>query len=686
MYLFALLFSVLLAGGSACVSLAQGTWGCTWGCQAQDLSVTRVYLADASGVEFATCTTGSTISNAYIWATISTGTRYAAWAHFDLWVGGVPTAYVDTCFAGTLTSGHHRIYGPISWTCGDSITLINLEVNLPGSGGCPGDDPTCTQRKVKCAGPIPTFTVETPTPESDLALTKTANPNPAGVGQTATFTLSVTNNGPDAAANVVVTDPLPGGFSNPEASIDRGAWSPYGGSVNLGTMADGASSEVRIRATVDCLVGCNTSLANTATVATTTDDPSGGNNSSTIVLTVEDATLSASNDAATVLQGDTIQVDVVANDTHPCYLKSQLTLSIVSGPSHGQAQVVAGGIQYTAESDYAGADSLQYEITDPCGGSAQAKVDFTVLRHNQPPRANANGVYLGMVGDPILLDARFSTDPDIQDTLEYRWDIDNDGKWDTDWLTTATHEVVFDRPYRGLISVEVRDLYRGQPTGDSAQAKALARIEQRPPELRGVLFVDLNANGEYDADEPPLSQIPLLLDEEILASTDEEGRASFTDLEPGEHTATITGDGLALLRLQGLQVEKTSLALDVQPGDPTVAPFPARRVVGTLIGLVYVDRDGSGEQEVDEPGVPGLRVLLDDRTERTTNGEGRFLFMNVLAGDYVLLIEGERHRWEGSVRIVTGEEGELVVIWPAPDSGFLEVKIQLGEPDGEGGG
>jgi uncharacterized repeat protein (TIGR01451 family) len=570
--LVAALLTLLFLGGHAMEGLGQGTWGCIWGCQAQDLEVTRVFLANASGSEFPTCTSGTTITNAYIWVTISTGTRYAAWAHFDLQVDGVPTASVDTCFAGTLTSGDYRVYGPISWTCGDSITLINLvvsyEVNLPASGGCPGDDATCTQRKLKCSGPIPTFTVETPTPEADLALTKTADPNPARVGEAVTFALTVTNNGPDAAANVVVTDTLPGGLSNSEVSIDDGAWNPYGGSVNLGTMADGASSEVRIRAKVDCLVGCNTSLSNTASVTSSTDDPSTGNNSSTIALTVVDATLSASNDASTILQGDTIQLDVVANDAHPCYPENQLTLSIVTPPSHGQAQVVVGGIEYTAESDHVGADALRYEITDPCGGSAQATVEFTVLRHNQPPRADADGAYLGTVGDSILLDARFSTDPDIQDTLQYRWDINNDGKWDTDWLTTVTHEFVFDRPYRGMITVEVRDLYLGTPHGTSAQATSFASIKPKPTQIAVSVYVDLNGNGEFDEEDVGLPGVSLLLDGSLELFTGDDGTILVEDVAPGVHIVRISDAGIAYLQQRGFYLPEEALAsVELQAGD-----------------------------------------------------------------------------------------------------------------------
>jgi uncharacterized repeat protein (TIGR01451 family) len=47
------------------------------------------------------------------------------------------------------------------------------------------------------------------TPCTDVSITKTASPNPVREGQTLTYTLVVTNNGPSQATGVAVTDPLP---------------------------------------------------------------------------------------------------------------------------------------------------------------------------------------------------------------------------------------------------------------------------------------------------------------------------------------------------------------------------------------------------------------------------------------------------------------------------------------------
>lgn len=50
-------------------------------------------------------------------------------------------------------------------------------------------------------------------PKLDLELTKTAGSSQGVLGDTVVYTLTVSNNGPDAATNVVVTDALPSAVS-----------------------------------------------------------------------------------------------------------------------------------------------------------------------------------------------------------------------------------------------------------------------------------------------------------------------------------------------------------------------------------------------------------------------------------------------------------------------------------------
>jgi hypothetical protein len=72
------------------------------------------------------------------------------------------------------------------------------------------------------------------------------------------------------------------------------------------------------------------------------------------------------------------------------------------------------------------------------------------------PNADANGPYLVNEGTPVIFDASTSTDPNC-DVLEYRWDLDNNGVWDTGWSIEPTVPWTWVDDWDGTVAVEVSD-------------------------------------------------------------------------------------------------------------------------------------------------------------------------------------------------------------------------------------
>ena len=118
---------------------------------------------------------------------------------------------------------------------------------------------------------------------ASLVIEKTPDKDPAVIGESLTFNISVTNNGPDAAENVIMYDIVETDFENPEYSLDNGAtWYPWHGQLFAGTLDAGFVYTFLLRGTV--LSGISDALTNTASVTSDTDDPDPDDNTVTVIV------------------------------------------------------------------------------------------------------------------------------------------------------------------------------------------------------------------------------------------------------------------------------------------------------------------------------------------------------------------------------------------------------------------
>ncbi len=119
----------------------------------------------------------------------------------------------------------------------------------------------------------------TPPVVADLQITKSDSADPVIGGSSLTYTLTVTNNGPDDATGVVVTDMLPAGVSY--VSDTCGAGPPVGSTLtwNIGNLANGATVMCQVTVTVSPIMTCSAMLSNTASVTGTETDSNVANNS-----------------------------------------------------------------------------------------------------------------------------------------------------------------------------------------------------------------------------------------------------------------------------------------------------------------------------------------------------------------------------------------------------------------------
>ncbi|NJP30992.1 COG1361 S-layer family protein [Micromonospora thermarum] len=121
--------------------------------------------------------------------------------------------------------------------------------------------------------------------QTDLRITKSDSPDPVYAGQPLTYTVTVTNDGPNTASSVTVTDTLPAGVafqsSTPACTNAAGTLT-----CDLGELLPGQSVPLVIQVAVPANFPAGT-ITNTATVAAADQfDPNPGNNTATATTTV----------------------------------------------------------------------------------------------------------------------------------------------------------------------------------------------------------------------------------------------------------------------------------------------------------------------------------------------------------------------------------------------------------------
>lgn len=120
---------------------------------------------------------------------------------------------------------------------------------------------------------------------ADLTVSQTDSPDPVQLGSNVTYTVTATNQGPDAATGVMVTDTLPSGASFVSATPSQGSCSGTGPvTCDLGALAASAN------ATIDVVVtpSSSGSITNSVTISGNETDAVASNDSSDETTTVTD--------------------------------------------------------------------------------------------------------------------------------------------------------------------------------------------------------------------------------------------------------------------------------------------------------------------------------------------------------------------------------------------------------------
>ena len=207
---------------------------------------------------------------------------------------------------------------------------------------------------------------------------------------TAEVTVTVAANaGPDASDDIATVDEDSGPVTIDVLANDS---DPDGGSLTVTSAGPAGNGTVTVNpgGTVD--YEPDPDFYGTDTFTYTVCDSNAVCSTATVTVDVNpvnDAP-NAVDDVETVEQGDTVNVDVMDNDSDSDGTIDSSTVNVQSQPLHGVANVNGNGsIDYTADGGYAGADSFTYEVCDNDGLCDVATVDIVVTStgNNNPPVA-----------------------------------------------------------------------------------------------------------------------------------------------------------------------------------------------------------------------------------------------------------------------------------------------------------
>ncbi len=264
------------------------------------------------------------------------GTTFQSLAAPAGWTCGTPAigaTGVINCSKPTMLSGETGAF-----TLVVNVTATSGTITSTVAGGSATYDPVSGNNNAS------TTTTVVSTPFADLSITKSTPTTSAPVGSLITYTIVLTNNGPDAAPNPVMTDALPASLLFRSISAPAGftcttpAFRTNGTiTCNATTLANGASATFTL--VVEVAPGATGSIVNSATASSNATDANGGNSSgasgsvsaapasATLGITKTTGTTSAAtgtivNYLITVTNsGPSTATNVTVNDTLPSSLQ-----------------------------------------------------------------------------------------------------------------------------------------------------------------------------------------------------------------------------------------------------------------------------------------------------------------------------------------------------------------------------
>ncbi len=196
------------------------------------------------------------------------------------------------------------------------------------------------------------------------------------------------------------------------------------------------------------------------------------------------------------------------------------------------------------------------------------------------------------------------------------------------------------------------------------------------------VWADTDGDGIKDADEVGISGATVTIvwhgpdgDVTYTVVTDDNGEWSLNNLPAGDYTVTLNKSTVA----EGL-VASTPDSVNVTLPDGGHEDVDIGLVQGSTVGsTVWVDTDRDGKVDADEAGIAGVTIELRDSdgalvATTTTDANGKYLFIDVVPGDYTLVLLPNTVPSQYKNVFTKDGNGDLVVaVSLAPGENLLDI-------------
>jgi uncharacterized repeat protein (TIGR01451 family) len=187
---------------------------------------------------------------------------------------------------------------------------------------------------------------------ADLEIEKADSPDPVVAGTNLTFTMTVTNNGPSSANNVVVSDLLPATLSvisvmgSGGASCNAGIPGSVPTSCAFGVLANGAVRTMTIVALVNPNLAAGSVITNNAGVSSDTADNNNANNlatTTTLVIASADLSITKTDSPDPVFAGANLTYVLTATNLGPSWARDVVVFDTLPTELSFVSATISGG-------------------------------------------------------------------------------------------------------------------------------------------------------------------------------------------------------------------------------------------------------------------------------------------------------------------------------------------------------